>query len=128
MSDKQPVNDVVVLLPGILGSVLERDGREVWAISKGAVWRGLVSLGRSVKSLRLATDDYRMSDLGDGVVATKLMPDIHLVPGLWKIDGYTKIKHELFRRFDFVDGLNWHDFPYDWRRDNRVAAQQLADQ
>ena len=28
---KQPMGDVVVLLPGILGSVLQRDGKDVWA-------------------------------------------------------------------------------------------------
>ena len=36
MAEKLPVRDVVVLLPGILGSVLERDGEEVWALSPGA--------------------------------------------------------------------------------------------
>jgi hypothetical protein len=29
MPSKQPMGDVVVLLPGILGSVLERDGHDV---------------------------------------------------------------------------------------------------
>lgn len=47
---KHPMADVVVLLPGILGSVLERDGREVWAPTPGAVWRGLWRLGRSGRS------------------------------------------------------------------------------
>ena len=55
------------------------------------------------------------------------MPDLHLVPGLWKIDGYGKIKKHLFAEFDFTDGQNWFDFPYDWRRDNRAAAHRLAE-
>jgi pimeloyl-ACP methyl ester carboxylesterase len=128
MPDKLPVNDVVVLLPGILGSVLERDGEEVWAISRGAVWRGIVTLGRSVRDLRIVHDDPAAPDLGDGVRATRLMPDIHLVPGLWKIDGYGKVKDRLFQQFDLVEGVNWFEFPYDWRRDNRAAAQRLAEQ
>ena len=42
---KQPLGDVVVLLPGILGSVLQRDGKDVWAPSPG---RGrLAGCGRS---------------------------------------------------------------------------------
>ena len=57
MSEKLPVNDVVVLLPGILGSVLERDGKDVWAMNTGALWRGLVTLGHSVKDLELDGDD-----------------------------------------------------------------------
>ena len=28
-----PIPDVVVLLPGITGSVLQKDGRDVWALS-----------------------------------------------------------------------------------------------
>ena len=51
---KQPMGDVVVLLPGILGSVLARDGKEVWAPSPGAIGRALWTLGRSVRSLELA--------------------------------------------------------------------------
>lgn len=128
MRQRAAVRDVVVLLPGILGSVLQREGKDVWALSKGAVWRGLTSLGRSVKDLELQHDDPEKPDLGDGVTAARLMPDIHLVPGFWKIDGYSKVKDVLHRRFDFVDGENWFDFPYDWRRDNRQAAHRLAEQ
>ena len=128
MPDKMPVNDVVVLLPGILGSVLQRDGKDVWAMSAGAAWRGLVTLGRSVKDLQLEHDDPEKLDLGDGVQATRLMPDLHLLPGFWKIDGYGKVKKRLFEQFDFADGVNWFDFPYDWRRDNRAAAHRLAEQ
>jgi pimeloyl-ACP methyl ester carboxylesterase len=127
MADKLPVDDVVVLLPGILGSALERDGREVWALSRGAAFRALITLGRTVKDLQLVDDDPDVDDLGDGVRATRLMPDVHLIPGFWKIEGYGKVKHWLFDRFAFEDGINWFDFPYDWRRDNRVAARRLAE-
>ena len=129
MPQKMKVGDVVVLLPGILGSVLQIEGHDVWAPSKGALLRGLFSLGRSVKSLELtSTDDIDKDDVGDGVTASRLMPDIHLIPRFWKIDGYTKIREVLTDRFDLTPGLNWFDFPYDWRRDNRVAARQLAEQ
>jgi pimeloyl-ACP methyl ester carboxylesterase len=100
----------------------------VWAMSAGAAWRGLATLGRSVKELRLDHDDPEKLDLGDGVRATRLMPDVHLLPGFWKIDGYGKVKQRLFQQFDLVDGVNWFDFPYDWRRDNRAAAHRLAEQ
>jgi pimeloyl-ACP methyl ester carboxylesterase len=126
MVNRYPVKDVVVMLPGILGSVLEREGKEVWALSTGALFRGLLTLGRSVTSLELSGDDTGR-DLDDGVRATRLMPDVHLIPGFWKIDGYGKIKQRMFDLFDFTEGLNWFDFAYDWRRDNRVAAAQLAE-
>ncbi|MEP7115801.1 MAG: hypothetical protein ABI862_21230 [Ilumatobacteraceae bacterium] len=127
MPSKQPMGDVLVLLPGILGSVLERDGRDVWAMSPGAAWRAITSLGHSVGDLELRGDDPSVDDLGDGVTAPRLQPDLHLIPGLWSIDGYSQICSSIFARFDVVAGQNWFDFPYDWRRDNRVAARHLAE-
>jgi pimeloyl-ACP methyl ester carboxylesterase len=122
---KQPMGDVVVLLPGILGSVLARDGTEVWAPSPGAIGRALWTLGRSVRSLALDRDPWDEDDLGDGVVATRVMPDVHIVPGLWGIDGYTAISRLIGDHFDVVPGETYIEFPFDWRRDNRVAARQL---
>jgi pimeloyl-ACP methyl ester carboxylesterase len=123
-----PMPDVVVLLPGITGSVLQRDGKDIWAPSAGAVLRGLLSFGRSVQKLQLQVvdDDWRAPDLGDGVTATRLAPDVHLLPGFWKIDGYTEIEDFLLRNFELTRGENYHPFPYDWRRDNRAAAARLA--
>ena len=46
---KEPMGDVVVLLPGILGSALARDGKEIWAPSPGAIGRALWTLGGSVR-------------------------------------------------------------------------------
>jgi len=127
MSSKLPMGDVVVLLPGILGSVLTRDGHDVWAVSPGASWRAIRTLGHSVTDLELHDDDPTVDDLGDGVTAPRLQPDLHLIPGLWSIDGYTQIRSRIFATFDVVEGQNWFDFPYDWRRDNRVAARHLAE-
>ncbi|MFF2107497.1 lipase/acyltransferase domain-containing protein [Rhodococcus koreensis] len=121
------MKDVVVLLPGIGGSVLARDGKDVWAPTPGVALASVLSLGRNIKTLKLDGDDPDVDDLGDGVVATRLVPDFHFVPGLdWKIDGYTKFRDDLVRRFGAVPGDNYFELPYDWRRDNRVAARTLA--
>ncbi|HET9441982.1 MAG TPA: hypothetical protein VFO65_01595 [Acidimicrobiales bacterium] len=122
---KHPMGDVIVLLPGILGSVLERDGEEVWAPTPGAAWRALRSLGRNVKALRLTDDPVDEDVLDDGVTATRLVPDVHLVPGLWGIDGYSGIRRMILDSFDVVPGVTYLEHAYDWRRDNRVAARLL---
>lgn len=122
---KAPMGDVVVLLPGILGSVLQRDGKDVWAPSPGAIGRALWTLGRSVKSLELSDDPWEVDDLGDGVTAPRLMVGVHLVPGLWSIDVYAGISKMITDTFDVVPGKTYIEFPYDWRRDNRVAARRL---
>jgi pimeloyl-ACP methyl ester carboxylesterase len=122
----RPMKDVVVLIPGITGSVLQKDGKDVWAFSGGAAIRALLSLGDSIKDLELQGDDPDVDDLGDGVTAGRVMPDIHLIPGLWKIDGYGTIADSIREQFEVETGVNFFEFPYDWRRDNRVAARKLA--
>lgn len=125
---KRQLSDVLVILPGILGSVLEKDGKAIWALSGAAAVRALTSLGKSIQSLKLVDDQPDVDDLGDGVVATRLISDLHLVPGLWKIDGYSKLTQKLKEEFELIEGENYFEFPYDWRRDNRVAARRLREQ
>ena len=121
-------SDIVVLVPGITGSVLERNGREVWGPSSGAVLRGLFSGGQTVEDLRLDDDPPDVDDLGDGVEATHLVGDVHLFPKLWRIDGYTKVARRLQQRLRLQPGETYFELPYDWRRDNRVAARKLERQ
>ncbi|MGW8379389.1 hypothetical protein [Streptomyces sp. ODS28] len=122
-----PMKDVVVLLPGITGSRLTREGRDVWALSPGALMRGLVSGGGTVRQLALGEDDPGAEHLSDGVRAPSLMPDLSILPGLrWRIDGYGAVDVALRRRFHLTPGENYFPFPYDWRRDNRAHAHRLA--
>jgi len=86
----------------------------------------LWTLGGSLRDLRLESDPPDRDDLGDGVVATRLMPDVHVIPGLWGIDGYSAISAMIVSTFDVVPGRTFLQVPYDWRRDNRVAARRLA--
>jgi pimeloyl-ACP methyl ester carboxylesterase len=121
------MKDLVVLLPGILGSVLKRDGRIVWGYSGATLARALISRGNRIRDdLTLHGDDPLHDDLGDGVTADSLMPDLHLMPGFWKIDGYSAVAETLRESFELTPGLNYFEFPYDWRRDNRVHARKLA--
>lgn len=122
---RKQMGDVIVMLPGITGSVLQRDGKDVWAPTAGGVINALLTLGKDVKHLALKDDPPDVDDLGDGVVATRVMPDIHLIPGLWKIDGYSKLKGYVLKTFDVKLGQNLFEFAYDWRRDNRVSARKL---
>lgn len=125
MPHKMP--DVVVLFPGITGSVLKQRGEVVWGFSAGTIGRALLTLGGNLeRTLALPHDDPNRDDMGDGIEATALMPDLHLLPGLWKIDGYTKMEDAILDAFEMERGKNLFQFPYDWRRDNRVAARKLA--
>jgi hypothetical protein len=123
---RRPMPDVVVVLPGITGSVLQKDGTDVWAVSGGAVANALRTLGRSIQDLALPPGTPPVADLGDGVTAPRLVSDVHIIPGLWKIDGYSHLIAAIERHFDVRAGENLFAFPYDWRRDNRAAAHRLA--
>ncbi len=120
------LKDVVVLLPGIMGSVLERNGKDVWAASAGGILNAVSSRLNDIQSLRLDKDPADQQDLGDGVKATRVMPFAQIIPGLWKVDGYSLTSEAIEGFFENVQpGRNYFEFPYDWRRDNRVAAKRL---
>lgn len=123
---RRPMADLIILLPGIMGSVLRKDGRDVWALSGSTLLTGLKTLGRSVTDLTLTADSEDAESLGDGIVANRIFPDVHLLPGLWKIDGYSSLAKAIRTEFDVTPGLNYFEFPYDWRRDNRAAAHRLS--
>ena len=98
-NQRTPMRDMVVILPGILGSVLQKDGVDIWNVSGQAIWQIVKSLGNRLQDLKLEGDDPNVEDLGDGIKATKLMADTHLIPGLWKIDGYTKTSQLITKNF-----------------------------
>lgn len=121
---KTRMQDIVVILPGMTGSVLQKDGKDIWAVSGQAVWQAFSTLGDSLQQLKLDRDDPDVEELGDGIKATQLIEDTHLIPGLVKIDGYSAISHSITDFFDVKDG-QFFKFPYDWRRDNRANARLL---
>jgi hypothetical protein len=117
--------DVIVTLPGITGSVLRKGNKDIWNVSGSAVLNALRTLGDDLQELKLEDDPVDVDDV-DGITAPSVIRDIHLIPGLWKIDGYTKLVQHIEQKFDVKHGENLFEFPYDWRRDNRVASRQLA--
>ncbi|MEL6355190.1 MAG: lecithin--cholesterol acyltransferase, partial [Cyanobacteria bacterium J06627_28] len=135
MPTKVPMKDMVIVLPGILGSVLQKEGKDLWAPSGQSILNLVARSQRTMASLALGFDDPTLDDLGDGIQATALIKDLHLVPGLVKVDGYTRTTRMIVDNFQVTQGDIYHDpadkpanfyhFPYDWRRDNRVHAHKL---
>jgi pimeloyl-ACP methyl ester carboxylesterase len=118
--------DLVVVLPGITGSTLHQHGKPVWEPSAGAILNALHKLGRSLKNLQLPEgigDDHP----GDGVEPLALMPDVHVIPGIWSpIRGYTALlkRLEKWRSHGHVGKVV--PVPYDWRLSNRYNGQRLG--
>ncbi len=118
MTDK-PYEHIVVLIPGIMGSVLQRGERTIWGPSSGATLRAIFSATGSIaRDLKLETGESNVRAVG-------LMPTVHLLPGLWKIDGYDDISRFLQYNLELSPGENFFEFPYDWRLDNRISSALL---
>lgn len=106
----QPTRPVVVV-PGILGSVLERDGEVVWG--------DRLSLAR-FGQLEIA-DGPRDPD--DGLVASGLIQSIQVF-GPWKMDQYSGLR-QVFTAMGYSVGVDYFEFPYDWRQSNFTTAARL---
>lgn len=131
MASSQPMRDLIVVVPGILGSVLERGGKQIWGLSTQAVIGNLISLGRNIQHLALP-QGIRDEEPDDCVSATRLLPDLHMLPGLWTIDGYGKLVAALKSWFTLNEASatepgNLLLFPYDWRLSNVASACKLAE-
>ncbi|MFC8384382.1 esterase/lipase family protein [Nocardia sp. NPDC057272] len=118
--------DLVVVVPGIMGTTLAHRGNLVWEPSAGAVLRAISTLGRSIKHLRLP-DDLGDEHPDDDVTPVALMPDLHVIPGLWTpLQGYTRLLAHM-NKLAAKDGIGKVvTFPYDWRLSNRYNATRLA--
>jgi pimeloyl-ACP methyl ester carboxylesterase len=136
--DTTLVRDVVVVIPGIMGSELvDSEGRLVWSVTPGMLTRAIRTLGASIRNLALEPGIGDNPPAGPKQMrATRLIGSLHVVPGLWTpITGYDGLLNflasERFHLFDGVSGSNdcipnLLPFPYDWRLSNRYNGKLLA--
>ncbi len=128
-----PPTDLVVVLPGIMGSTLRHRGHLVWSPSAGSALRAIATFGRSLRDLTLP-EDLGDAHPGDGVEPVALMPDLHLLPGLWTpVRGYDPLLARL-RALGYREAApgdpdappgNLLPVPYDWRLSNRCTGAWL---
>jgi pimeloyl-ACP methyl ester carboxylesterase len=125
--------DLVVVVPGILGSTLRRDGRLVWAPSAGAALRAIATFGASIQHLQLP-DGIGDEHPRDGVESAGVMPDLHVLPGIWTpVKGYDVLLKRL-RSLGYRDISpdpaappgNLLSAGYDWRLSNRYTGHWLG--
>ncbi|WP_127354179.1 lipase family alpha/beta hydrolase [Actinacidiphila soli] len=114
-------HDLVVFVPGFLGSRLRRDGRDIWDEYGNA----LLGSGPSAPALaELALPPGLGDELPDErfrLVADELLTVPDSMPGLLSCMGYPDIRASLG---DPVEG-QYVPFPYDWRLSHRLVADQL---
>lgn len=123
------LDELVVVVPGILGSRLtrvDRDGsrHEIWGTTAAVLLKNIVTFGRRVQRLAIHDDDNPEAP-EDGIIPTGLISDFQLIPGFMGIAGYDglieRLRHDNGLQDDQVIG-----FPYDWRLSSRVNGRKLA--
>src|SRR5205807_1419798 len=114
-----PVRDVLVVVPGILGSRLERDGDPIWGTARSTA-RALLN---PEAALGLHGDGFAPEP---DVRAVGLMGRVAQFPGLSKIDAYDGLTDWLQERFE-LHPTNFVIFPYDWRLSCAVNARLLQE-
>lgn len=118
--------DLVVVIPGILGSrlVREHDGqrRTVWDLRATVLPRSLAALHRMGKEIEKSRGAWEPSP-DEGIIADGLLSDPAWLPGFMGVDGYTGMAGRLR---EAVPG-RLIEFPYDWRLSNAYTAERLRD-
>lgn len=118
-----PHQDLIILLPGILGSSLAKDGKPLWGSSIGSI--SSLVFSNALDTLALKGTDDGQDDIGDGVEVTGVVPNVEIIPGFWKHGGYSIVSRSLRAGIQVEQGKSYFEFGYDWRRDNRVSARRL---
>lgn len=118
----QRVRDIVVVVPGIMGSVLTSRNETLWGID-GSSFIQLLKAG-NIDFRKLRTDANPPKEIDR---PTRLLDSVQVIPGFWKVDGYTELREGLIERMQLQRGANYFEFAYDWRQDNRISARQLME-
>ncbi|WP_445216107.1 lipase/acyltransferase domain-containing protein [Bradyrhizobium sp. Pa8] len=125
------MSDLIVLIPGLMGSVLVKDGKEIWAASGRTALKNLFHLKGSVTELKLPKG-LGAGDPKDGVTAPYVLPQLAVLPTFWKADGYGRWAAFIRERFTITIATptqagNFLEFPYDWRLSSEHNATRLAE-
>ncbi len=109
--------DHILFLPGFKGSrLVDQRGRPVWISTAQAARTGTTRLALPQPYFR----NQPAPDLAPGSVLDRVV----VVPGMWNVRIYGPFLDWLAHTFP---ASVIEPFPYDWRRDCRVAGQELLD-
>jgi pSer/pThr/pTyr-binding forkhead associated (FHA) protein len=107
---EMPARRPVVFVPGLMGSELWQGNQRVWP---------------DVKSLFRHPEVYRLSPESK-LEARGIVDQVLIVPNLIKLDQYNRLGDYLVEDLGYERGVDYFEFPYDWRQDVRLSARLLA--
>jgi len=125
MASRAKFGDLVIVVPGMLGSRLRHNGEPLWGDARTFLeWAR--THGAQLGRLSVGADDPGLEDLGDGIVPDGLIDGFLVVGRFLKVGGYGSLARSLQKGLSLKLGENLQLFAYDWRRDLRVSTRRLA--
>jgi len=101
---------IVVFVPGMMGS-------ELW-LGKERVWPNLKTIFTDPE-IYIYPSDIPLEP-------RNIVDEIVIIPNLIKQDQYNRLGDYLVDELNYQRGVDFYEFPYDWRQDVRSSARQLA--
>ncbi|MFD8707189.1 hypothetical protein ACFV1W_32145 [Kitasatospora sp. NPDC059648] len=116
-------NDLVVFVPGVMGSVLrDADGKDLWNLTPAVGGSVMFRMERYFERLTLPPGiGNEAPDGPHAVLPADLLREPRIWPGLMPHVAYKKLASHLA---SLVEG-RMVVFPYDWRLSNRYSAERL---
>ncbi len=99
---------IVIFVPGLMGSEL---------------WRGSECIFPNVKAL-FTNPEILKYPLP--LEPRKILDQVVIVPNLIKLDQYNRLGDYLVESLGYQRGVDFFEFPYDWRQDVRTSARHLG--
>ncbi len=121
------MGDMIVLIPGIMGSELKRGDDVLWGLQPGLWIKQTIPFVNPLGGL--AVTEERLRGKPDGIEATDLLRFPVALPRFTSIEPYNDLEHQCRQLAGHPDALGhpgaYLPFPYDWRLSIADAARQL---
>jgi pSer/pThr/pTyr-binding forkhead associated (FHA) protein len=101
---------IVVFVPGLMGSELWLGNERIWP---------------NVKTI-FSNPEIFMYPSKIPLEPRNIVDQIVIIPNLIKQDQYNRLGDYLVEELNYRRGVDFYEFPYDWRQDVRISARQLA--
>jgi len=100
----------VIFVPGLMGSELWLGNERVWP---------------SVKTM-FSNPEIFAYPSKIPLEPRSIVDEVVIIPNLIKQDQYNRMGDYLVEELNYRRGVDFFEFPYDWRQDVRISARQLA--
>ena len=100
----------VVFVPGTMGSELWLGSERVWP---------------SIRTLFSNPEIYKYPSEVP-LEPRNIVDEVVIVPNLIKLDQYNRLGDYIVEELNYTRGVDFFEFPYDWRQDVRTSARELG--